>query len=241
MGQGRCSTHNDVLNPIPVQCTEKRLEIRHFGSDRSARPARRTSSANLACSIARRSRSVTVSFRFARSKVRSMSFLVSFHYGIGEGELGFVHNSSLLPRGMASEPMRLAARRLEKWKSRDFSVICYLSRLGPSSEGLLRFSGFDPVQSDRRFRRCPQRCTGHCVTSARSCSTISLSTFSSATRFSPLDIFHRIHDLGLRVLARLANAMAAPDALIGQAWLCGKNLFNCFPRLRSFSRISSTP
>jgi hypothetical protein len=24
------STHDDVFNPVPVKCTEKRLEIRHF-------------------------------------------------------------------------------------------------------------------------------------------------------------------------------------------------------------------
>ena len=81
-GQPRGSVHGgggaadeDVGDVLLVQDAEKSGEVGHGARCRAARPARCSSSANRWSSINWRSRSSTLSFRFSRSRVRSMSFL----------------------------------------------------------------------------------------------------------------------------------------------------------------------
>ncbi len=118
-----------------------------------------------------------------------------------------------------------------------FSVICYLSRLGPSSEGLLRFSGFDPVQSDRRFR-------GVVLSDVQTTVSIRRKLFDNF----PVHVlvrydFHRwTYSIGYTTSApstSAANAMAArmPSSVRRG---CAARICSTVSPAASFSRISST-
>src|SRR5207248_1347073 len=71
----RGPTHDNKRNALFAECAEEAVEIDHGRFARASRPARRSSSAKRARAIAFRNRSSTVSLRFSRISVRSMSFL----------------------------------------------------------------------------------------------------------------------------------------------------------------------
>src|SRR5579871_1003967 len=69
------AAHNDKCYFVAGERSQERLEVGHGRRARHSRPARRNSSANRATAMALRKRSSTVSLRFSRINVRSMSFL----------------------------------------------------------------------------------------------------------------------------------------------------------------------